>query len=371
MKFEVGSLTLFGIDIGRLGRWWWQGLSAGRAAEIVDYFLRPSPRILVFIEGSWLVIFRPERSGRVEVARLAMDAQADDEMHIRASLLPPRASASLAQLELVLPADRVLRKQLVLPAEARGTLREVVGYQLPRLTPFSLDKLYYDVVADEKAEGQLDVDILAVPCAYPDPLIERVEKATGLRVSRLGVEDVPGANLFGRQRVPGRWWRRLNLNSWLLILLLVAVVTAAIAPLLKERQLVIERKQEITALTANVRDLIARKENLEASLSGLNHIVAKRAGQPLPSEVLAELTRLVPDDIYITSLRIQGSNLTVNGFGKGVVDLISRLNESERFSDARFTAPVSRNAQTGLDQFAVSIQLVAVKSKQPVDGDPQ
>lgn len=371
MKFDVGGLTLFGIDIGRFGRWWWQGLGAGRAAEIVDYFLRPSPRVIIRVEGSWLVIYRSEKSGMVEAERLALDIQGEEEMHVRTSMLPAHAPAALAQLELVLPVERVLHKQLLLPVEARRTLRDVVGYQLPRLTPFSLDKLYYDVVADERSDGQLDVGIFAVPRTYPDPLIERIERATGLRVSRLGVEGMPGANLFGYPRVPGRWWRRLNVNSGLLALLLLAMAAAAVSPVLKERQLVIERKQEISSLTGNVRSLIARKENLEASLSGLNHIVAKRASQPLPSEILAELTRLVPDDIYITSLRVQGSSLVMNGFGKGVVDLISRLNESGKFSDARFTAPVSRNAQTGLDQFAVSIQLLGDGGTQSTDGDPR
>lgn len=361
MKLEVGELKLFGMDLSRLLRWWQQGLSAGHGAALIDCFVRPSPRLRVVADDAWLSFYRPEGTDTAELARLAIGSPGGPvDSDLRAALLPAGVREDLLQVELQLPASRVLHKRLTLPVEVADNLGEVLGYQVSRLTPFPADKLYYDAqVLNEGAGEQLEVEFLAVPRASVDPLVEQVESASGLRVSRLSVEGSEQANLFGRPRVPGRWWRRLNRNSWLLAAVLLAVLLAAAAPVLKERQLVIERKQAIARLSTEVQGLAALKERLEQDLAGLNQMVERRASLPSTERVLAEVTRLLPDHTYLTALHLQKGQLTLTGAGKDAVDLIPALNASDIFEGARFASPVSRNVGTGLDQFVISLQLVA------------
>lgn len=361
MKLEVGELKLFGVDLNRVLRWWWQGLRTGHAGELINSFLKPSPRLRVTADDTWLGFHQPDSDGAPELARLAIGSHAGArDNDLRAALLPAGVREDLLQVELLLPAQHVLRRRLSLPAEVANNLQEVLGYQVSRLTPFPPDKLYYDVaVIGESTSGdQFEVELLAAPRAYVDPLLEQIESASGLRVSRLTVEGNEQANLFGAQRVPGRWWRRLNLNSWLLIGVLFALLLAAVAPVLKERQLVIERKQAIALLQAEVQGLAAVKETLEHDLDGLTQMVNRRVSLPSPDRVIAEVTRLLPDETYLTAFNIQKNVLTLNGIGKDAVDLIPALNASELFESARFASPVSRNAGTGLDQFVITSFLV-------------
>lgn len=362
MKFEVGDMKLFGLDLSRAWSWWTRGLNAeGRLDAALQYLLRPSPALEVFVADEQLIFVLRQNAESMEVARLALEHTHEaDEPLIESILTTYKVKRDLIQLELMLPHARVLTRELAVPHEARGHLREVLGYQLSRLTPFSADQLFYDAVPNEESsvgEAQLNVDLFAVPRIFAEPLIAKVEHATGLRVSRLGIAGKPHANLFGRRRVASQWWRRLNLNSWLIVALLIAICALALTPIIKERELVIQRKQDVAILNANVRGLAESRSSLESNLSGLNYIVAKRASQPLSSEAIAEMTRIVPDDIFITSLRIQGNSIVMNGFGKDVVDLIQHINESSIFSDARFSAPISRNVQTGLDQFAINVTM--------------
>lgn len=360
MKLEVGDLKLFGVDLNRLLRWWWQGLRAGRAGEVIDSFLKPSPRLQVTIEDGWLRFHRPDISTMPELARLAVDSHsAMRDNDLRAALLPSNLREDLLQVELLLPEKQVLRRQLSLPMEVADNLQQVLGYQVSRLTPFSADKLYYDVavIREGAADTPFEVELLAVPRAYVDPLVEQIEEASGLQVSRLAVEGNEGANLFGSPRVPTRWWRRLNRNSWLLIGVLLALLAATLAPVLKERQLVIERKHDITRLQADVEGLALTKETLEHDLSGLNQMVTRRVSQPSPTRIISEITQLMPDETYLTAFNIQKDTLTVNGVGKDAVDLIPLINSSALFESARFASPVSRSPQTGLDQFVITVHL--------------
>lgn len=377
MKLDIGDLKLFGIDFARAGAWWWQGLSAERRLEsVLQYFLKPSPVLEVLVQGEQLVFRFAGAGGEpTEVARVPFDLSDEaDDIFMDAILASQKVRRDLVQLELVLPRETVLSREMLLPHEVRGHLREVVGYQLSRLTPFSADQLFYDVEPDERASAdsdQLAVQFLAVARASVEPLIARVERLAGMQVSRLGVAGYRDANLFAARRVSTKWWRRLNLNSGLALLLACSLVGLMLAPVLKERQLVIERKQMIATLNAEVRDLMEKRSNLDASLSGLNYILDKRAAVALPTETLAEVTRVVPDDIYITSYRVQGNNLVMNGSGTNVVDLIQKINASDRFADARFSAPINRNRQTGLDQFVVNVRVLPDSPQESVETSGQ
>ena len=68
---------------------------------------------------------------------------------------------------------------------------------------------------------------------------------------------------------------------------------------------------------------------------------------------------------------MQGNNLVMNGSGTNVVDLIQKINASDRFADARFSAPISRNRQTGLDQFVVNVRVLPDSPQESVETSGQ
>ncbi|MET1079715.1 MAG: PilN domain-containing protein [Pseudomonas sp.] len=361
MRFDAGNLKLFGLDLGQLLRWWSRGLKESFPAGLTAAFFKPAPRVQAVVDASFLRLYRGGGTMR-EVARLDVEVLAlTGDAALRADVLGDQvAKAEWVQVELLIPAAQVLRKQVTLPREVRNELREVVGYQVGRLTPFSMDKLYYDarICSDDKSAGQMEVELAAVPKAYVDPWVQQVERLTGLKVSRLAVvDDASGLNLFGQPRVSGRWWRRLNLNSWLLLCVLLAFATAIVAPLYKQRLMVFERKQQIAVLQGEVAGLLTTQQQLDKSLAALTFVIDARGKTPAVSAVLAEMSKIVPTNIYMIDLRILGDTLTMSGYGTEVVELIQLINKSPLFEEARFTSPVSRNPRTGQDQFTVSTRL--------------
>ena len=68
---------------------------------------------------------------------------------------------------LLLPAAAGLRRRLALPAAAADRLRDVVGFEIDRQTPFTADAVAFDarVLGRRDSDGQLDAELVVVPRA--------------------------------------------------------------------------------------------------------------------------------------------------------------------------------------------------------------
>lgn len=365
MRFEVGNLQLFGLDIGSLFQRWKSGLQDIIPNGLIDCFVSPASAIEAVVEQDAVRFTRksPAKSADIVVLQHREMALTADGV-LKAELLNGVKESKL-QLNLVMPEAQVMRKRITLPRVARHNLRTVVGYQIGRLTPFNADKVFFDVLEVSTYTpniSTIEVELIAVLKTDAQPWIEQVERLTGLVVSRLIVAKIDGLlnqqalNLFAQQRTPNKWWLRLNRNSMLLLGLVAVLLVTAVVPVIKLRALVVDRKQEIKVLDERVTGLQEKRQILEHDLAALNYVLEKKASNRELSHIIDELTRIVPDEIFINSLSVQKSTVVISGIGTGVVDLIALLNDSSLFADAKFTSSITR-AGEGQDIFTASMQL--------------
>lgn len=365
MRFEVGNLQLFGLDIGSLAQRWKAGLQDIIPNGLVGCFVRPAPTIEAVIDKDSIrfVPKHPAKSTEVVVLQHNEIALATDgvlKKHLVNGL-----KVSQLQLNLVMPEEQVMRRRVMLPRVARNNLRNVMSYQIGRLTPFSADKLFFDVIeipASASSGELIEVEFIAVLKVDAQPWINQIERLTGLKVSRLTALSTDGLiaadiNLFNKLRTRNAWWLRLNRNSALLMMLIVALLVTAIVPVAKLRSLVVDRKHEIQIVDERITGLQEKRQILEHDLTSLNYVLEQRAKNKELSVVIEELTRIVPDEIYISNLSVQNQKIVMSGTGTGVVDLIELLNSSTLFEDAKFTASITRG-RAGEDIFTASVQLI-------------
>jgi hypothetical protein len=57
--------------------------------------------------------------------------------------------------------------------------------------------------------------------------------------------------------------------------------------------------------------------------------------------VLAELTRLIPDEAYISQVQINEDEVRIDGFALSVAELVVALNRSSLFSKVEFLSPIT------------------------------
>ena len=364
MRFEVGNLQLFGLDIGSVAQRFKKGLQDIIPDGLVESFVRPAPAIDAVVDKDSVQFVRQYPAQNAESVTLQRsELELATEGVLKAGLISGLKESQL-QLSLVVPEEQVMRRRITLPRVARNNLRTVVSYQIGRLTPFTAEKVFFDVleISAVTPNNMIEVEFIAVLKTEIQPWIDQIERLTGLVVSRLTVpqtDDLPNrqsVNLFAQQRTRNAWWLRLNRNSMLLIALVAVLLVTAVVPVIKLRTLVLERKHEIAVVDERATGLQEKRQILEDDLAALNYVLEQRASNQQLSSVIEELTRIVPDEIFINSLSVQKQAVVISGVGTGVVDLIEVLNNSPLFEDAKFTASITRSSQ-GQDIFTASMQL--------------
>ena len=135
------------------------------------------------------------------LAQVPVDALAAAGTDPLSALLTPRVAE--APRWLLLPAEAGLRRQLVLPAAAADRLRDVLGFEIDRQTPFAAADVRYDHrLIGRRSDGQLDVELVVVPRAA----LEARLAALGPLVPTLAGVDLDsadgplGVNLIGDAR---------------------------------------------------------------------------------------------------------------------------------------------------------------------------
>src|SRR5690606_29065584 len=127
---------------------------------------------------------------------------------------------------LLLPAATSLSRRISLPASASDRLRDVVGFEIDRQTPFTADAVAYDarVLGRRESDGQLDVELVVVP----RQVMEDQQAALGPLATGLAGIDVAGAGAapLGVNLLPPaqRRQRRDPAVVWNMGLALVALI---------------------------------------------------------------------------------------------------------------------------------------------------
>jgi general secretion pathway protein L len=81
----------------------------------------------------------------------------------------------------------------------------------------------------------------------------------------------------------------------------------------------------------------------------------KDAAPPILT-IVAELTRLLPDDTWLAALRTRRDTVEIVGQSTAAAGLLRRIEEAALFRNANFSSPVTR-ADDNLERFNLTFEL--------------
>lgn len=142
--------------------WWLNALGSWLPPRMRAVFGLAQQRLLLETRGEAvnLSLTLPAQPGEAPVrvlAELPQAAVAEASIDPLARILSPRI-AGLPRW-LVLPAEAGLRRRLTLPAAAADRLRDVLGFEIDRQTPFTAEDVHHDArLVGRRGDGQLDAD---------------------------------------------------------------------------------------------------------------------------------------------------------------------------------------------------------------------
>ena len=106
------------------------------------------------------------------------------------------------------------------------------------------------------------------------------------------------------------------------------------------------------ALAANTNSDLAAQRALE-----------QRKYQIAPAVIVIEqLSRILPDDTFLTALSIEGDKVRISGIARNAPALVSVLERSTRFTRATFFAPSTRTAGEPGERFHIEAVIQPINS---------
>ena len=259
---------------------------------------------------------------------------------------------------LLLEQASVLSKQIKLPQAAEPNLPQVLAFEMDRQTPFKASNVYFDwkVLDRSSSPGQLLLQLFVVPRAEVERALEALERI-GLALAGLDVMDdgrSKGLTLLPaerRVRVINKRGR-LNLALGLACLALLAVVMAQ-SLYLRAHQ-VSELEAAIADVQGEARKVTNIRKQIEETSEAAGFLATRRAASPLAIELLADVTRLLPDDTYLDRLVIGEGSVQMQGKSRNAQQLIEKVNTSELLTAAAFRGSTRLDARSGLEIFELN-----------------
>jgi general secretion pathway protein L len=346
--------------------WWTKELSALVPARPRAAMQRRRMRPVFAFDGERATLWLPSLKG----ARITMVETASIELSGDPAVVAAEGRAALTKrsgqaaavpmlgpkLVVSLAPRATLRKMLVLPAAVENDLRQALSYDLDRHTPFKPDEVYFDavVVHRDTVRGQIQVEMVAARRTLVDAAVNRAQ-SFGATVVAVVPEPPSSASTSRLNLLPaelrqnGAWWKRWQF--WLPIGLLAAAALIAVTlPVWQKRDYVIAlndvaaRAFQQAAVSESVR------AQLERQVGDYNFALERKYAYPSTVQILDDVTRLLPDDTWLTQLEIKTNGrgketqheLMLRGESANAGRLVTLLEDSRLFTQAAPRSPTTK-----------------------------
>jgi general secretion pathway protein L len=277
-------------------------------------------------------------------------------------------AAKGSRLELVLRPNRFLVRPLELPARATEFIEGIVRVQIDRLTPWTAAEAVFGCSAPVTAgTGKIVTTIAATTRATTEPYIAGLAALHPASVSvftRAGeaagdlikVFDQQARGLLDRQRLSRLL--RLTLAGLAAAAVLSTAAGAFIGNYLDSR------RDELNS-ELNARRVALRLDRDGSERSPLAALARRKHANQASVIAVEELSRVLPDNTYVTELHIDGGTLQITGVTQDAPSLIRLLEQSPHFSRATFFAPTTRAPSDPGDRFHIEAKLEPVNTVNP------
>jgi general secretion pathway protein L len=240
----------------------------------------------------------------------------------------------------------VLGKTVTLPLAAEHELEQVLTFEMDRETPFQPDQLYWShQIADvDRQNGRLSVRLRLLPKANLAPLLAALGQI-GIRPERVEIADGPDA---------GAWLPLLDKNGGhrpvasRFVVIAGAVCCAGLAiatvvvPFVRQSNALAALDEQVGDGRASAAEAARLRREIDQLARSADLIRSEREKVGRPLEVLAAVTRVIPDDSYLSELELLQRKLTLSGRSAAAARLIGAFATDSEFRNPAFAAPVTR-----------------------------
>lgn len=269
-----------------------------------------------------------------------------------------------ARVELVLQPRRFVFRLLELPRRASDFLDGIVRSQIDRLTPWSAaDAAFGWHPSEEAGSDRMVVTVAATARTLIDPFVAAIAGlgADTVIVSAALQSPQPDARpirIFEQNAGRAGGLRRvrrilLGLLAGAGILAAASVAASAIVGAAIETQ-----RDDLSRAAAERR--AAMKQGHGTPSEAELDLQRRKRQTPSAVIVVEALSRILPDDTYLSELRILGGKLQIVGLTRDAPSLIRLIEQTPHFRKATFFAPTTRSPADSGEHFSIEARIEPV-----------
>jgi general secretion pathway protein L len=278
--------------------------------------------------------------------------------------LPANVASAIgsSRVEVVLQPSHFMFRPLELPHRAREFLSGIVRAQIDRLTPWSAtDAVFGWTTPQDIANDRIVVTVAATARDLIAPIVTAFggRGAAAIVVSTIPPTDGGDSRPITvfEQRAAGSFDRQRLCRMLMSVLLIAGLLTGAAIVADSVIGGSLQSQQDDVA-----RSIVARRATLQASLDsgGDSAFVAlehRKYITPSSIIVIEALSRIFPDQTYVTGLRIIGDKMQVVGETLDAPALIGLIEQSPYFTNAAFFAPTTRSPTQRGESFHIEAKI--------------
>lgn len=361
----IGQATQPAVGTLRAIFQWWLDELAGMIPDGLKRVFVGTEDLLVFrFEDDGIVVERTEGGAWRTLGRLA---RGDGPAALAALIGTKSAGADGAVI--VLPQARAIARRVTLPSAAEPELARALDYEIERHTPFPSGQAchIHAIAWRDRRAGTIGVDLTVVPRALVESAVPAI-RALGVEPVAVtvadGAGDVPG-DVPGRlvdiqnrnfvPNMPARSAGKGRRRSVLALLSCAALVAAAVSPILRLGQASDDVQRQIPLVRERAEAALALERQVQVLEAEIAVVSSARAALPSPTRLLEGLSSALPDDTWLTFLRLGAGQLIVEGRTASAAALVRRLEAVPGFGAVGFGTPVTRDSRDGLEHFQFTI----------------
>lgn len=314
-----------------------------------------------------LIVWRERGSDTpTEFGRISLDIPAEEQAAEFARL---RARIENPALRTVLCIDnnRVLRRNVALPAAAETNLRQVLSFEMDRQTPFKADQVYFDsrVVSRDASGRNMQVELVLIPRSQLD---EEIAVVAGGALPMDGIDTWQRDQGHQRRHVnllpAERRSRRRSLRAPIIAglgLLAIILLGSNMAMSLANRSQAVElMRADVDRMDTTARKVRSEKQVLVDSIAGANFLAEKKRTTVPTVALIDDLTRRIPDNTFIERLNVENNQVQLQGQSSEAAKLIGLLSDSPYIGNPTFQGPIQPDARSGKERFQITADLKTV-----------
>jgi general secretion pathway protein L len=352
------------LDFKKFFRWWKRELS----------FLVPEKLSLLINDNRGTIIVRPEGdqfdltfvlNGQTEhLAKLERNENGTAQY---AALLARDERLLKAELVFRLTSRYGIQKEIALPAAAAENLYQVVSYELSRYSPFSTEQAYFAVkkLSGDKDSDQIHVQLIITDRKVLDGFYEDL-KSMGMSPVFVDYEGSPNDleidddhyNLLPESLRPKTSKLPRLIYSAVIGTVVILVGFVLAMPVWFEYQSVNALEEKLIPIEKEAKKIKALQLEIDAMIDETRKLIEQKTISPPIIVMLNTLSSLIKDDTWLTYAQYADGHLQIQGESPAASNLISVLEASELFSNARFVSPVTQDNVSKMERFQITVDSI-------------